>query len=402
MPEISRKLDNMKPSFEVKSGSKFCVVTAYTQSIQDMGLFTSRVNAEYCKKQGYDFRVYTDGFDLDVHPAWSKLLFVKDALKDYEWVFWIDADAVITNRDIRLENLIQMGGDIFMSHRRMFIGISMGTFLTRQCFFSLKLLDEMWNQRTKLDREDQAVKRLLDGGFIGMHLVCFGMRMLNSIPGETADMAWQPGDFIAHKRGRITQRKKLESLEGCLKQGGVVFDPSIKVSMTLPIDVIRKYPNPIFFETGTFEGGGVATAKRAGFKRIITIDINEELSANAKKKYPGVEAHTGDSKVVFPQVLATLDQPVTFWVDAHSILDGQNSLPLFRELEAIRERWNPKHVVMIDDIQLIRCNTTVWCEHNLANRFFEALTPFIRMGCEIRYEKNLEDVEIMVLKMPGV
>lgn len=98
----------MKPEVIV-SGDNVCMVMAYTAQnakFAEMGAFSSRVNMNYCVKHKYGFRLHTSGFDEGRHPSWSKLLFLREALKDYPWAFWVDADAIVTNPAVRLERFL--------------------------------------------------------------------------------------------------------------------------------------------------------------------------------------------------------------------------------------------------------------------------------------------------------
>ena len=46
---------------------------------------------------------------------------------------------------------------------------------------------------------------------------------------------------------------------------------------TLKENVLLKYKNPIFFETGTYLGDSVDLALKVGFSKIISVEIEEYL-----------------------------------------------------------------------------------------------------------------------------
>jgi len=64
----------------------------------------------YAKKHGYRFVDSSSLIDTSRPPAWSKILAVQALLSDphhpCEWVWWLDADIVIMNSNIRLESLL--------------------------------------------------------------------------------------------------------------------------------------------------------------------------------------------------------------------------------------------------------------------------------------------------------
>jgi hypothetical protein len=215
---------NMKANIELNYnvGTNICMVTAYDDKCSEHGDFASRINIAYCLKHKYDFRVYTDGFDKTRPPAWSKILFVKDALKDYEWVFWIDADAIVTNHRIEIESYIQLGGDIFVCNETPHLVFNTGIFLIRQCDWSFWLLDEIWNKKewqSFASCEQTAFNQIVCEGHTGHRMVYYPMREFNAVPLPTrSEIKWQPGDFIAHCMTDICSSEKVRILSECLKR----------------------------------------------------------------------------------------------------------------------------------------------------------------------------------------
>ncbi|XP_057859480.2 uncharacterized protein LOC131068322 isoform X2 [Cryptomeria japonica] len=60
----------------------------------------------YAYKHGYDFIDATIVLDMQRPPSWSKVLAVRAFLPHYDWVFWNDADSLVTNPDIALEDIL--------------------------------------------------------------------------------------------------------------------------------------------------------------------------------------------------------------------------------------------------------------------------------------------------------
>lgn len=213
----------MKPTLELKNGSKICVVTAYNDTMKELGDFTSSHNLVYCQNWGYDFRVYTQDFEQLVHPAWSKIIFVQDALKDYEWVFWIDADAVFTNFSLDIERYIQLGADLFLAKEIKDV-FNTGVFLIRRNEWSFWLLGELWKMRNDKHEwwEQGAFNKLAFQGKCGNRMVHYRMSDIQTSPSPLSVLdyheGWSPEHFIAHVLGPYTQKEKLHYLKQCLKQ----------------------------------------------------------------------------------------------------------------------------------------------------------------------------------------
>lgn len=134
----------------------------------------------------------------------------------------------------------------------------------------------------------------------------------------------------------------------------------------------------IAVETGTFLGDGTDIMAKT-FRQVYTIELDNQLHANAKQKFaslPHVTCLHGDSKEVLPTLLKSIhDQPCLFFLDAHWSGDAsvdwqhskwkgygrttafvgsqptpENQVPLQHEITAIAQLHNAECVIYIDDI----------------------------------------------------
>jgi hypothetical protein len=129
---------------------------------------------------------------------------------------------------------------------------------------------------------------------------------------------------------------------------------------TLKENVLSKYKNPIFFETGTYLGDSVELAINIGFKKIISIEIDESLQNKNIKKFESyvnsgqVELIVGDTIIVMEEIIKNINQPTTFWLDAHvdTGITGIKMCPLYEELEYIKSSPIKNHTIMIDDLRI--------------------------------------------------
>lgn len=114
----------------------------------------------------------------------------------------------------------------------------------------------------------------------------------------------------------------------------------------------------VFVETGTLHGDGVSKALAAGFKKIISIDIDPSIVGAARNMFSGnneVEIVLGDTKTVFPEVITKIGETCTFWLDAHwdGGIMGAEMCPLYSELAAIMAHPVKDHTILIDDMRLV-------------------------------------------------
>src|SRR5258708_23769870 len=114
-----------------------------------------------------------------------------------------------------------------------------------------------------------------------------------------------------------------------------------------------KYGLKTLVETGTYYGEMVA-AMRTRFECIYSIEYAAELADRAAKKFARfshIRIFGGDSRVVMPEVLALLQGPALFWLDAGSYgwigMQGDQQR-LSEELEMILSHHYP-HVILLDD-----------------------------------------------------
>jgi len=129
--------------------------------------------------------------------------------------------------------------------------------------------------------------------------------------------------------------------------------------MPIEIDTLQRYRNPVFIETGTYMGKTGQKALDAGFEKVISIEIDDELHRQAVEKFAGEPRVTllhGDTLAHLPGILMSLDTPATFWLDAHRsgpLTGGAVPYPVLGELQLIAGHPIKNHTILIDDRRLI-------------------------------------------------
>lgn len=119
-----------------------------------------------------------------------------------------------------------------------------------------------------------------------------------------------------------------------------------------------------FVETGTHCGFGVQKALNTGFQEVRSIEYDEHLFNEARARfahYPNVKIYRGDSSKDLWKVIKDIDQPITFWLDAHIYPPrpkGQKNCPLIQELEQIKRHPIKTHTILIDDMHC--CGTAAF------------------------------------------
>ena len=103
-----------------------CLFTAYTEDYT-IGKLVDTVNRSYANRHGYHYINHTLSYEemlLSIGPhkkhcTWYKVLLLNQLLNDavmlqqhqIQYIMWIDADALVINPDVRVEDIIQRGGE---------------------------------------------------------------------------------------------------------------------------------------------------------------------------------------------------------------------------------------------------------------------------------------------------
>lgn len=130
--------------------------------------------------------------------------------------------------------------------------------------------------------------------------------------------------------------------------------------MSISIETLEKYRKygDVFVETGTYLGETVNKADQLGFKLIHTIEVQQELWTQAVNKFtkPHIKCWFGDSGNVLSVILHYLKEPAVFWLDGHWSQGitgkGAKDVPLYEELQHIKNHFIKNHTILIDDVRL--------------------------------------------------
>jgi hypothetical protein len=162
-----------------------------------------------------------------------------------------------------------------------------------------------------------------------------------------------------------------------------------------------------FIETGTFGGDGIQKALNAGFRRVRSMEFDTSLANDARRRFVknrNVTIYQGDSSLDLWKIIKDINEPVTFWLDAHIFPpreDGGKNCPLIEELEQIKQHPIKTHTILIDDMHC--CNTAAFDFMN-QDDFIQKILE-INPDYEIRYVDGGDEGEyknnVMVATCPS-
>ena len=113
-----------------------------------------------------------------------------------------------------------------------------------------------------------------------------------------------------------------------------------------------------YIETGAYLGEGITTVL-ANYNFIHSIELSEkwyDYNVEQFKNNNNVKMYLGDSKKILPELLKSIDEPVTIFLDAHfsggTTALGEEEVPLLFELEILKNR-KYDDIIIIDDCRLL-------------------------------------------------
>ena len=243
---------------------RIAVVTLYTDNILELAELTNVSKRNYCKKWGYDFICETATLDADRPPAWSKILLLKDHLDEYDWLYWIDADAIIMNPETPLESIIDERYSMVVAKLEsedLFgdLHLNTGSFFIKSDAQGKKLLNDIYQQgqfTNHLCWEQQAfIDLYINNKWVRDSVkVEHDSKMFNS-----SAAVYDKGDFVFHAVGPIrTKKGKIDLINRIIKE-----DEAISYSSPPSFCVALAYTPEL--ESTVFELTAVSLMKQQGY-----------------------------------------------------------------------------------------------------------------------------------------
>lgn len=170
---------------------------------------------QYCEQHGYDFICGEELLDPTRPIAWTKILLVQKALDNpkYKWVFWTDADALVMNLAIPLEDLIDEDYNFILT--KDFNTYNSGHFFIKNTKWSKNFLTKIYNHTECINHdiwENMAIiKEINENEDVKKNTKILPARLMNSYVHDSLKNGYHKGDFIIHFAG-IHERDRLIQL----------------------------------------------------------------------------------------------------------------------------------------------------------------------------------------------
>lgn len=207
VPKLWKQSDKTQPHM--------AIVSIFNERHADLAELTWYGNkVQYAERHGYLAAAKTDNFSAEqVH--FDKFVHMLDIMKanpDIEWVWWLDNDAMITNFNIKLENLVDDDYHVIMPTD--IAALNTGSFIVRNSLQARAWLEFLLSKKHEYRNDNKWFEQQAVIDFYPKFQHLFKLipqRQINSYDyamygTDPTDLLgtsgqWEPGDFVIHWPG---------------------------------------------------------------------------------------------------------------------------------------------------------------------------------------------------------
>lgn len=116
--DIMELWDSVPKLWKAEDSASFAIVSMYNEGHAELGAVSWPNKVAYAEKHGYGYHCKTDDFTNPVSIQFEKhiiMLELMEANPDVDWVWWLDNDAMITNFDVKLEDIVDNDYHVIMT-----------------------------------------------------------------------------------------------------------------------------------------------------------------------------------------------------------------------------------------------------------------------------------------------
>lgn len=187
---------------ENKEPLRIAIVGCHDPKYDWIGIYSHLSKASYAEKNGYDACLFTEFLDQRM-GYWYKIIATKKVLDQYDWVFYLDSDAIVMNDSIKLEDLIDDNYDIVACNDGGPVPILSGQFLIKNSKWSHQFLQDWWDVG-----DENNIQPGFDGGaliqlFNNRPEIRNHIKLIPHYKLGSYDWDYKDGDFVIQFAGQL-------------------------------------------------------------------------------------------------------------------------------------------------------------------------------------------------------
>ena len=203
---------NVTPKF-LRGEKSIGIVSLATPNMKSMTDLSFKNHMFYAKKHKYSYICYEDTLVDFKYVTWNKVYVLQQLIESFEYIYWIDADAIFTNMDITLECIIEQNPDKYL-HVCDDIGgwkLNTGSMIWKNHPWCKTIIEE-WCAMEKIPHNQGAEQQQLINLLKKNDPVCkywhvYNRRLFNAHPKDH-----QAGDFVLHMMG-LSGKERIETFK---------------------------------------------------------------------------------------------------------------------------------------------------------------------------------------------
>ncbi len=191
------------------------ICSLWTPELKDFGPMVEANHRAYAEKHGYKYHCLHSN-PTDRPPAWGKIPILLSQMDSADWLFWIDADAIFTNFNKRLEEFIVADKDFIAG--KNFDGLNSGLFLLSTSQWSRQWLVRIYGLTQFINHQWWEQAAMMYDLRVNLetqeHSLLLPYRTLQT------ELSWKPGDFAFHPAGRLLKKDLLSYISNYIMVPG--------------------------------------------------------------------------------------------------------------------------------------------------------------------------------------
>lgn len=189
------------------------VYSQFDSNFDGVASLTIPVLSQYCKKMGYHLSVSKNP-RISESIIWDRVQVWLNNMSKHDWLVHMDVDALVTNPEVRFEDLIDQRCHLMVS--RDSNGLNDGVLFIRNSLEARLILLGMWDmigEKNVFCAQDALRDMMKASGVVRSMVHVAPQARFNSYLyteygyGEDTPGHWRAGDFILHLPGRSNARR---------------------------------------------------------------------------------------------------------------------------------------------------------------------------------------------------